>query len=272
MLANNNLKICRTLVKREFRFHRVRSLLLVIAAALVTALYTFVFLMGTAVEEAYLLSYEYNYGSTSHILYTGLTEGQADAVAENAGIKSTVRLSTIGQLTDPMVGQRLIKLAVTDRDYAETVLSLPTTGKMPEEKYEIALDEFTMNSLGIAHELGTPVSLQWTDPEGTAHTTDFTLCGWWESSTNFTEACAWITEGTARSLVPGYRDADAHNVTLGVTLHQPRNLGQAAQEILDTQGVSGVSFTTNLSYNQALMDNSRKTGFWERYLLLRLCA
>ena len=59
--------------------------------------------------------------------------------------------------------RQLVKLAVTDRDYAETVLSVPTTGRLPEQPGEIALDEFTMGSLGILKEIGAPVTLQWTD-------------------------------------------------------------------------------------------------------------
>ena len=48
MLANSNLKICRILVRQNFRFHRIRSLLLILSAALVTGLYSFVFLMGNS--------------------------------------------------------------------------------------------------------------------------------------------------------------------------------------------------------------------------------
>ena len=50
MLYNNNLKVSWALVRRDFRFHRAKNALLVLAAALVTALYTFVFLLGNAVQ------------------------------------------------------------------------------------------------------------------------------------------------------------------------------------------------------------------------------
>lgn len=131
MLANNNLKVCWTLARRDFCFHRVKNAVLALAVALVAGLYTFVFLLGGAVEGAYLLNYQYTYGSTSHILYTGLTAHQADLLSQHPNVKSTVRLSTVGVLSDPMMGQRLVKLAVTDQDYAETVLSIPTTGSLP---------------------------------------------------------------------------------------------------------------------------------------------
>lgn len=103
MLANNNLKVCWTLVKRDFRFHRAKNLILSLAAMLVTALYTFVFLMGSSVQDAFLLNYQYTYGSTSHILYTGLTEHQADLLFPACQRQKHVRLSTLGQLSDPMI-------------------------------------------------------------------------------------------------------------------------------------------------------------------------
>ena len=118
MLANNNLKVCWLLARRGFHFHRVKNIVLALAAALVTGLYTFVFLLGGAVEGAFLLNYQYTYGSTSHILYTGLTEHQAELLSQHPNVKSAVRLSTVGTLSDPMMGQRSVKLAVTDRDYA----------------------------------------------------------------------------------------------------------------------------------------------------------
>lgn len=274
MLANNNLKVCRTLVKRDFRFHRVKNLVLILATALVTGLYTFMFLLGNAVENSFLLSYQYSYGSTSHILYTGLTEQQADILSQHVNVKSSVCLSTVGQISDPMMGQRLVKLAVTDRDYAETVLSVPTTGRLPEKLGEIALDEFTMGSLSVLHEIGAPVVLQWTDPDGNVHTNEFTLCGWWSSPTNYSEACAWITKETAAQLAADYNDENAANVTLGVTLHQPRDLEEQAVQILEDQGLPEVAYTTNLAYNDARKEQAftQSQRYYTPAILVLVCG
>lgn len=274
MLANNNLKICRTLVRRDVKFHPVKYVLLSCAAMLVAALYTFVFLLGTSVEDAYLLNYQYSYGSTSHILYTGLTEKQADTLAGNSNIKSTVRLSTIGRLSDPVIGQRSIKLAVTDRAYAKTVLSVPTVGTLPQKNGEIALDEFTMDSLGVPHKIGSPVSIDWTDPKGEAHTTAFTLCGWWASPTNFSEACAWITKEEAKQLLPDYDEENAANVTLGVNLHQPKKIEEQAELLLSQQGVTGCTYTTNLAYQDARTEMAGRQArpYYMPALLVVLCG
>ena len=274
MLANNNLKVCWTLAKRDFRFHRAKNCILALAVALVTGLYAFMFLLGGAVEDAYLLNYQYTYGSTSHILYTGLTEHQAALLSQHPNVKSAVRLSTVGTLSDPMLGQRSVKLAVTDRDYAQTVLSIPTTGRLPEQPGEIALDEFTMGSLGVLQEIGAPVTLEWTDAAGNTHTDAFTLCGWWASPTNFTEACAWITADTAASLMPDYDSESAANLTLGVTLHQPRDLENQAAQILADQGLPEVPFTTNLAYNDARMETAGQQArpYYAPALLVLVCG
>lgn len=272
MLANNNLKICHTLAWRDFKFHKAKNLLLAFAVVLITGLYTFTFLLGSAVENAFLLNYEYQYGSTSHILYHGLTAHQADKLAQHPNVKSTVRISALGQLSDEMMGVRSVKLAVNDQDYAESILSVPTTGRLPEKAGEIALDEFTMDSLGVLHELGAPVSIQWTDSKGGQHSTDFTLCGWWASPTNFTEACAWVTAECAAGLLTGY--PDTASVTMGVDLHQPKELEQQAQQIMTDQGVNQVTYTTNLAYNEARMEMASKqaTPFYFPALVVLLCG
>ena len=272
MLVNNNLNICHTLARRDFKFHKTKNLLLAFAVALITGLYSFAFLLGSSVENAYLLNYEYRYGSTSHILYQGLTLHQAEKLAQHPNVKSTVRISALGQLSDEMMGVRSVKLAVTDRDYARSVLSVPTTGRLPEKAGEIALDEFTMDSLGVLHELGAPVSVQWTDSKGGQHSTDFTLCGWWASPTNFTEACAWVTAECAAGLLPGY--PDTASVTMGVDLWQPKELEQQAQQIMADQGVNQVAYTTNLAYNEARMEMAGKqaTPFYIPALVVLLCG
>ena len=46
---------------------------------------------------------------------------------------------------------------------------------------------------------------------------------------------------TAAGLVPGYNDENAANLTLGVTLHQPRDLEEQARQMLADQGLPEVA-------------------------------
>ena len=269
MLANNNLKVCRTLVMRDFKRHRGKNALLILAAAAVAALYTFVFLLGSSVEAAYLLNYRYASGFTDHIRYTGLTDRQADAVEGDFRVKRAVRTTVLGVVTDPAIGGRTVKLTVSNLPFAESELSVPTTGKLPEKKGEIALDEFTLDSLGIAHEIGASAVLLWTDGAGKEHTTAFTLCGFWAGPANFTEASAFISADTAEELA-----ADGGSVTLGVILYQPKDAKRQAQAILEDCGIPLGSFSTNLVCNDARRELAKEQAlpFYRSVLPVLLCG
>ncbi len=118
------------------------------------------------------------------------------------------------------------------------------------------------------------VTLQWTDAAGQTHTDTFTLCGWWASPTNFTEACAWITQETTESLVPDYNSENAAGLTLGVTLHQPRDLEEQAAQIPADQGLPELTFTTNLAYNDARLDlaDQQARPYYAPALLVLVCG
>lgn len=246
MLENNNFKICRRLVRREFQFHKGRSILLMTAIALVSMLCTFSFALGFMTRDGMLHSYQVRYGSSSHIMYYGLNSAQASSVAGHAGVKKTVRLKAVGLLSDDMMEYRSVKLAAVNDDWAAATQSAPTYGRMPEADDEIALDELTLQSLAIPRKEGTEVELVWTPAGGAAKRVDtFRLCGWWNDAMGYTESCAWITPDAANKLCPDAPD----QLTLGVTLYRPRDLDGQAQTLLDELGIGNVSYTTNLAYN-----------------------
>ena len=248
MLQNNNLKICRKLVWRDIKLHKGRSILLVTAVALVCMLYTFSFSLGGMIRDGCLHTYRMMYGSSSHILFYDLSRPQAASLQRLSKVQEAVTLSAIGVLSDDMMEYRSVKLAVVSDGWARATEAVPMQGRMPEKEGEIALDELTIYSLGIPHEIGTEVTLRWTPADGGAERTDtFRLCGWWDSLMGQTETCAWITADTAQQLYPGW----VKQVALGVTLYRPGNLEEQAQEMLNSLGMRDISYTTNLAYNEA---------------------
>lgn len=274
MLENNNLKICRRLAKREFRFHPKRSLLLILAASLTCGLYSFIFLLGNAVRESYLLNFEYACGFSSHIQYTGLTADQADALCERPEVKNAARTAALGQLSGRMLGFRTITLAAADQAYAESISAFPTHGRFPQAADEIALDSFTMDSLGIPHEMGQKVTLEWRTADGRMRESSFILCGWWTSPAGYSESCAWVSPEGCRKLLSDWDAPNAVNVMLGVTLHQPKELDVQAQRLLDETGILESSFRTNPAYNPALQELASKKAlpFYLPFIMVMLCG
>ncbi len=271
MLQNNNLKICRRLVRRDIKFHKGRSILLITAVALVCMLYTFSFLLGGMIRDGYIHTYRMMYGSESHILFHDLSRTQAAALQGQSSVRETVTLSAIGVLSDEMMGYRNVKLSAVSDGWARATEAVPMQGRMPKERGEIALDELTMYSLAIPHEIGAEVMLRWMPADGGAERTDtFRVCGWWDSLMGQTETCAWITEQTAKELYPD----GAERVSLGVTLFRPGDLEVQAQEMLTGLSLQDVSYTTNLAYNEARREfaDGEAMRFYRMNGIVALCG
>lgn len=270
MLENNNLKICRKLVRRDIQFHKGRSILLMSAMALVCMLYTFSLLLGGMIRDGYIYTYKMMYGSRSHIIFYDLSRAQAAAIRDHTAVRDAVVLSAIGLLSDDMMEYRSVRLAAVSQGWAQATESVPLHGRMPEEKGEIALDELTMNSLAIPHETDTEVTLRWSASDGMEREDTFQLCGWWDSLMGQTETCAWITPETAEELYPDSPD----RVALGIMLYHPGNLEEQAEKILTDSGMMDVNFTTNLAYNEARREfaDSQAMDFYQMNFIVVLCG
>lgn len=272
MLENNNLKICGRLVRRDIQFHKVRSILLMAAIALVCMLYTFSLALGGMIRDGYLHTYQMMYGSDSHIIFYGLNGSQAAALRDHKAVEDSVMLSAIGTLSDDMMGYRSVKLAVVSNGWAQATEAVPLHGRMPEEQGEIALDELTIHSLAIPREIGAKITLRWTTAAGEERRDTFRLCGWWSSLMGQTETCAWITEEMAQALYPDILEAG--RMTLGVTLYRPEDLEEQAGEMLADLGIQDITFTTNLACNEARRKfaDSQALEFYRMNLIVVLCG
>ena len=84
---------------------------------------------------------------------------------------------------------RQVEIRYGSDQYAKDGFAYPTTGKMPQQKNEIALDTLTLERLGISLELGQSVTLEQENGSDT-----FTLCGWWEGNLSYYASMAWVSE------------------------------------------------------------------------------
>ena len=254
VLDNNNRRVCLRLARRMIRASRVRSVFLCLSILLVTMLYTIVFYTADSVHSSYLLQDQTEYGSTSHIVFTGLSRHQAERISGHDAVESSVELHSVGTLGDELLEYRNIYLAAADEDFAQTVSAVPEEGHMPRKEGEIALDTMTLDSLGLPHRTGTSAELTWLDVEGQEHQTQFTICGFWSGENIHTESCAWISPDEAEKL--RQEAGTGEKITLGVMLWHPEDLNAQAEEIIADLGLGEVAFSTNLSYNSARMDTA----------------
>ena len=255
--------ILRTLSRRSFRANRRRNLVAILAIILTTMMFTSLFVLSQSMIENMQQMYIQQAGYSSQLSSSLLTDEEADAIAEHPAVAEASRSIVVGVAEN--VSGRQVELRAASADYADSALSLPTEGRMPENADEIALDTITLDKLGLAHQLGESVHLSWTSAPGSdAHeTADFTLCGIWQGNPAAMASMAWVSEDFAEKLSVGV-DQDAARESgsiLGLTmLHidlvDDSDPSGTAEEILADTGLSErVTLSPNIAYDSAVGQN-----------------
>lgn len=255
--------ILRTLSRRSFRANRRRNLVAIFAIILTTMMFTSLFVLSQSMIENMQQMYIQQAGYSSQLSSSLLTDDEADAIAEHPAVAEASRSTVVGVAEN--VSGRQVELRAASADYADSALSLPTEGRMPENADEIALDTITLDKLGLAHQLGETVHLSWTSAPGSdAHeTADFTLCGIWQGNPAAMASMAWVSEDFAEALSAGI-DQDAARESgsiLGLTmLHidlvDDSDPSGTAEKILADTGLSErVTLSPNIAYDSAVGQN-----------------
>lgn len=255
--------ILRTLSRRSFRANRRRNLVAILAIILTTMMFTSLFVLSQSMIENMQQMYIQQAGYSSQLSSSLLTDDEADAIAAHPAVAEASRSTVVGVVEN--VSGRQVELRAASADYADSALSLPTEGRMPENADEIALDTITLDKLGLAHQLGETVHLSWTSAPGSdAHeTADFTLCGIWQGNPAAMASMAWVSEDFAEKLSVGVDQNAAREsgsilglTMLHIDLVDDSDPSGTAEKILADTGLSErVTLSPNIAYDSAVGQN-----------------
>lgn len=255
--------ILRTLSRRSFRANRRRNLVAILAIILTTMMFTSLFVLSQSMIENMQQMYIQQAGYSSQLSSSLLTDDEADAIAAHPAVAEASRSTVVGVAEN--VSGRQVELRAASADYADSALSLPTEGRMPENADEIALDTITLDKLGLAHQLGETVHLSWTSAPGSdAHeTADFTLCGIWQGNPAAMASMAWVSEDFAEKLSVGVDQNAAREsgsilglTMLHIDLVDDSDPSGTAEKILADTGLSArVTLSPNIAYDSAVGQN-----------------
>lgn len=159
---------------------------------------------------------------------------------------------------------RQVEIRYADENYARSSFSYPTTGTMPVQVREIALDSITLDKLGLPYELGQEITFDWrkdlTSDEYTTST--FVLSGYWDGNFAAMASMAWVSEAFVQSQCADTgQEAQLANgqvlgtVMLHLDLYSDSNLEGAAEQILADTGLSDVSLSPNVAYDATMNQN-----------------
>ncbi len=241
--------------KRTFQRNRGRNLVAVLAIVLTTLMFTTLFVLSESMNQNMIEMTFRQTGYDAQVSFKSITEEQAAKLATHPDVAEVGNSIVVGLAQDRLVAGRQVEIRWADESYAKHSFALPVTGRMPETEDEIALDTMVLDRLGISHELGMQVTLQWMADfrSKEMRTSTFTLCGFWEANENSYASMAWVSREFADRTVDSIGGADvetgmgAHMAQ--VSLCQDKDIDNSMERILSDLGMSGLEYGVNLAYS-----------------------
>ena len=243
------------LTKRMFRANRGRNLVAILAILLTAMMFTTLFTLTQSMSRSLVEMTFRQTGYDAEVSMRGLTEEQADLIAGHPDVAELGRSIVLGLAENQPLTGASVEIRWANDAYAKHSYAAPTTGRMPQAADEIALDTSTLDRLGIPHELGQTVTLEWRkdlrDDEVT--TSAFTLCGFWEGNQSSYSSMAWVSRAYADEETGGVISTDESQVLglymVQVNLASDRNIEATMDRILADTGLTGLEYNVNLAYS-----------------------
>ncbi len=244
--------------KRTFHQNRGRNLVAVLAIILTTLMFTTLFVLSQSMNENIVEMTFRQVGYDAQVSFYSIAEEQADKLAAHPDVEEVGNGVVVGLAEDNRVAGRQVELRWADECFAKHSFALPSTGRLTEAEDEIALDTMVLDRLGIAHELGTPVTIQWMADfvSKEVRTSTFTLCGFWEANENSYASMAWVSREFADQAVEDIGGPNpetrigSHSVQ--VSLYHDKNIEKSMDRILTDLGMSGLEYNVNLAYSSEM--------------------
>ena len=248
-------KPIQTLNQRTFKKNKGRNLVAVIAILMTTIMFTTLFTLAQSMNKNMVEMTFRQTGYDGQASFTHITAEQFSLIANHPDVAEAGESLVLGLAQNEKLGGRQVEIRWSSDINAKHSFAMPTTGTMPKAADEVALDTLTLDRLGIPHQIGETVTLEWrkdlTKDEVSIST--FTLCGFWEGNESVYASMAWVSREFADEMTGGHA-ADGKNGILGlhtaqVILHSDRNIEAVMENILADTGLTELEFGVNLAYS-----------------------
>ena len=248
-------KPIQTLNQRTFKKNRGRNLVAIIAILMTTIMFTTLFTLAQSMSKNMVEMTFRQTGYDGQTSFKSITAEQFSLIADHPDVAEAGESLVLGLAQNKKLGGKQVEIRWSSDINAEHSFAMPTTGTMPTAADEIALDTLILDRLGIPHQLGETVTLEWRKDlaKDEVTTSTFTLCGFWEGNESVYASMAWVSREFADEMI-GDHVADGKTSILGlhtaqVILHSDRNIEATMENILADTGLTGLKFGVNLAYS-----------------------
>ena len=201
MIRVDNRKAIGNISRKSLKANRSRNLVAICAIALTALLFTSLFTVGGGMLKTVERSTCRQVGTIAHAGYKFITQEEFDKVKTHPSIKQYSYNIYLSETDNPELSKIRSEIRYSEDQNAKWGLCYPQTGTMPEEKMELATSTIVLDALGIPHELGQQVPLDFTVNGKTYHET-FTLCGFWEGDLIAAAQAVWLSKDFVLNIAP----------------------------------------------------------------------
>lgn len=218
LFGNNNRPVLKLLAKRSLKSQKntIAVLAIMLATLLFTSLSTIAISLQTAMQESNMRTI----GTSAHVGIKRVSWDEYERLADDTNVKDIGYSVIIGNAVGDSFHKTPTELRYADAAYAEMTFNAPDTGRLPEQKNEIATSRIVLAAMGLPDEIGTQMELAFVTDTDT-FTDTFTLCGVWDGdavayrqtmllSKEYTEQVAPVIRGETDGATPpvgtGYID------------------------------------------------------------------
>nr|WP_297883892.1 FtsX-like permease family protein [uncultured Blautia sp.] len=245
------------LSQRLFQKNKGRNLVAILAILMTTMMFTALFTLAQSMSENLVAMTFRQTGYDAQVSFKSIKPEQAKILAGHPNVKEVGESTVLGLAENKALAGKQVEIRQADDSYANHSFSMPTTGHMPVNKNEAALDTLTLKKLGIEPKLGEKVTLEWrkdlSDPDAEKISSTFTLCGFWEGNESVYAGMAWVSKDYVEAMVEnGDAEVPDGNVfglhMAQVTLHGDRNIEKNINQVLSDTGLTDLKYHVNLAY------------------------
>ncbi len=181
LFGNNNGAVIKKLSGRYFKASKSRNIIAIIAIVLTTILFTTIFTLGSGLMDTVHDQNIRKAGGDGQAVLNYISDEVYNDIAGSSLIDRIAYTKAVSyRLQNPGLERWRSDLWYMDDTALEFARYTPTTGRRPEAEHEIIADTKTLDALGVPAQIGETVSLTY-EVKGKLYTTDFTLCGFWET-------------------------------------------------------------------------------------------
>ena len=171
----------RKLAFRSLLAEKFRCVCTIIAMILTALLFSTLFTTAAGLNNANTY-YEFKkLGTTAHVVVKNWDKDfgkEVEAIRDHGLVKTAGCRRFYGYAVNSELNYN-VEVSYMDPSEAELDYYTPTSGKLPAEANEVAVDTTTLAALGIEKKVGAPVSID-LDVSGETVTEEFVLSGWFE--------------------------------------------------------------------------------------------